>query len=164
MRTIDKLVRAGIAVVSLPMCNLYLQERRAGVTPRFRGTTLLHELAAAGVPVAIASDNTRDPFYAYGDLDGLEVYREATRILHLDHPVGAWPRTITATPAALMGLNEYGRIEESLPADLILFRARSWTELLSRPHSDRTVLRRGQAIDTSLPDYAELDPFVGSPQ
>ena len=33
------------------------------------------------------SDNTRDPFYAYGDLDMLEVWREAvTRILHLDHP------------------------------------------------------------------------------
>jgi hypothetical protein len=42
-------------------------------TPRWRGVTLLHELKAAGVPVAIASDNTRDQFYAYGDLDMLEV-------------------------------------------------------------------------------------------
>ena len=40
-------------------------------------------LKAAGVPVMVASDNTRDPFYAYGDLDMIEVMREATRILHL---------------------------------------------------------------------------------
>ena len=33
----------------------------------------------------VASDNTRDPFYAYGDLDMIEVFREATRILHFDH-------------------------------------------------------------------------------
>ena len=38
----------------------------------------------------VASDNTRDPFYAYGDLDMLEVYREATRILHFDHSDRPW--------------------------------------------------------------------------
>ena len=58
---------------------------QAGRTPRWRGVAPLHELAAAGVTVMVASDNTRDPFYAYGDLDLIEVYREATRILHFDH-------------------------------------------------------------------------------
>ena len=83
--TIAKVAEAGIAVVSLPMCNMYLQDREAGRTPRWRGVAPLHELAAAGVTVMVASDNTRDPFYAYGDLDMMEVYREATRILHFDH-------------------------------------------------------------------------------
>jgi cytosine deaminase len=41
---------------------------------------------------AVASDNTRDPFYAYGDLDMLEVYRNGTRIVHFDHPVADWPQ------------------------------------------------------------------------
>ena len=92
--TLDKVARAGLAVVSLPMCNLYLQDRRHdGTTPRWRGVTLLHEMKARGIPVAVASDNTRDPFYAYGDLDMLEVYRMATRILHFDHPVGDWPQS-----------------------------------------------------------------------
>jgi len=161
-RVIDKLARARIAVVSLPMCNLYLQDRTpgGGITPRYRGPTLLHEMKAAGVPVMIASDNTRDPFYAYGDMDGLEVYREATRILHLDHPVGDWPATITATPARHMGLTDRGVIRIDGPADLVVFRARSFTELLSRPQSDRTVLRAGAAIDTALPDYSELDSLM----
>ncbi len=87
LATLDKVARAGLAVVSLPMCNLYLQDRRPdGTTPRWRGVTLVHEMKARGIPVAVASDNTRDPFYAYGDLDMLEVYRMATRIEHFDHP------------------------------------------------------------------------------
>ena len=77
------------------MCNMYLQDRSAGRTPRWRGVTPLHELKAAGVPVMVACDNTRDPFYAYGDLDMLEVLREATRILHLDHAGTDWPRAVT---------------------------------------------------------------------
>jgi len=160
--TIARVAEAGIAVVSLPMCNMYLQDRIAGRTPRSRGVTLLHELKRAGVQVAVSSDNTRDPFYAYGDLDALEVFREATRIAHFDHPFGDWPRTITATPAAVMGVDE-GRIVKGGKADLVLFKARSWTELLSRPQNDRTVLRAGKAIDTTLPDYAELDEFLGVP-
>ncbi len=72
------------------MCNMFLQDRQAGRTPRWRGVTALHELSDAGVNVMIASDNVRDPFYAYGDLDMLEVWREAVRILHLDYPFARW--------------------------------------------------------------------------
>ena len=152
-----RVAEAGISVVSLPMCNLYLQDRHAGRTPRWRGVTLLHELAALGVPVAVASDNTRDPFYAYGDLDMLEVFREAVRIVHLDHPIAESPRTVARAPAEIMRRAASGVIAEGGPADLVLFRARTWTELLARPQSDRTVLRAGKPIDRTLPDYRELD-------
>jgi cytosine deaminase len=160
-RTLDKVARAGIAVVSLPLCNLYLQDRRGdATTPRWRGATLVHEMKARGIPVAIASDNTRDPFYAYGDLDMLEVFRAATRILHLDHPFGDWPAAIAATPAAILGMPGHGILAPGAAADFIIFRGRSWTELLSRPESDRIVIRNGRAIDTTLPDYAELDDLM----
>ena len=98
-RTIELVAKAGLSIVSLPMCNMYLQDRKAGRTPRWRGVTPLQELKAAGVNVMIASDNTRDPFYAYGDLDMLEVLREGTRILHLDHPFADWTRVVTTAPA-----------------------------------------------------------------
>jgi cytosine deaminase len=163
LETLDKVAKAGLAVVSLPMCNLYLQDRRGdGSTPRWRGVTLLHEMKARGIPVAVASDNTRDPFYAYGDLDMLEVYREATRILHLDHPVADWPRAVAATPAEIMRLDGAGTIAAGGPADFIVFRGRSFTELLSRPESDRIVVRDGVAITRELPDYAELDDLMGA--
>jgi cytosine/creatinine deaminase len=157
LRTLDLVRQAGIAVVSLPMCNLYLQDRAPGRTPRWRGVTLLHEMAAHGIAVALASDNCRDPFHAYGDHDMLEVFREAVRIGHLDRPLGDWPKAISRTPAAIMGLPEAGVIKVGGPADLVLFRARSDSELLSRPQSDRIVLRAGHRIDTTPPDYRELD-------
>ncbi|MGO4637307.1 cytosine deaminase [Mesorhizobium sp. 2RAF45] len=159
--TLDKVAKAGLAVVSLPMCNLYLQDRRGDqTTPRWRGVTLLHEMKARGIPVAVASDNTRDPFYAYGDLDMLEVYRMATRILHFDHPVADWPQAVTATPAKVMRLDGFGTLAAGGDADFILFKGRSWTELLSRPESDRIVVRGGRAIERQLPDYAELDELM----
>jgi cytosine deaminase len=159
-KTMAMVKEAGIAVVSLPMCNLYLQARNPGHTPYWRGVTLLHELKALGVPVMVASDNCRDPFYGFGDHDGLEVFREATRILHLDTPYGDWPQAITATPARIMGLANRGQIGVGLPADLVLFKGRGFDELLSRSQHDRVVLRQGQAIDTTPPDYSELDDLM----
>jgi cytosine deaminase len=155
-RTIELVARAGLSVVSLPMCNLYLQDRRGAGTPRWRGVTALHELKEAGVNVMIASDNTRDPFYAYGDLDMMEVWREGARILHLDHPAGPWAPALFSAPAKAMGV-EGGGLAVGDPADMILMRARSFTELFARPQQDRTVLRAGAPIDASLPSYAELD-------
>lgn len=159
-RVISKLAEANVAVVSLPMCNMYLQDRQAGRTPRWRGIAPLHELKAAGVTVMVSSDNTRDPFYAYGDLDLVEVLREATRIVHFDHCETDWANSVARTPADVMRLETHGRIAAGSPADLILMRARCLTELFSRPQSDRTVLIKGKAIDTTLPDYAELDPLM----
>ena len=122
--------------------------------------TLFHELAAAGVKTAVSSDNTRDPFYAYGDLDGVEVFREAVRILHLDHPLDEATRVVTTTPADILGRPDIGRIAAGAPADLVLFSARRWSEFLSRPQADRIVMRNGMGIDRRLPDYRDLDPIL----
>ncbi|KAB1087710.1 cytosine deaminase [Neorhizobium galegae] len=159
-RVIDKVAKADISVVSLPMCNMYLQDRHAGRTPRWRGVTLFHELAVAGVKTAVSSDNTRDPFYAYGDMDPVEVFREAVRILHLDHPLDTSARVVTSTPAEILGRPDIGVIAEDGPADLVLFSARRWSEFLSRPQADRIVMRNGMGIDRRLPDYRDLDPIL----
>ncbi len=151
-----------ISIVSLPMCNMYLQDRVPGRTPRQRGVTLLHEFAAHGIPVSVASDNTRDPFFGYGDLDMHEVFTQATRTAQLDCPHGDWPAAGTITPASVMGLAWAGRIAPGAPADLVVYRARHYSELLSRPQHDRIVLRQGKAIDTTLPDYRELDDLYGA--
>lgn len=162
-----KVVReARIGVVSLPMCNLYLQDRQYSEprhrprTPKWRGVTLLHELQQAGIPVTVASDNCRDPFYAFGDHDVLEVFKMSVRIAHLDRPYGDWPRSVTRTPADLMGLSDVGRVGVGLPANLIAFKGRNFSELLSRSQPDRTIIRQGAFISASLPEYSELDPAI----
>ena len=159
-RTIDLVARAGISVVSLPLVNQFLQDRHAGRTPRWRGVTALHEFRAAGVNVMIASDNTRDPFHAYGDLDMMEVWREGVRILHLDYPVADWASTVFDAPARAMGIDAPAfRLGAS--AEMILTRARDFTELFARPQSDRAVLRGGAELAEQTPDYAELDHLEG---
>lgn len=155
--TLALCARAGIAIVSLPMCNLYLQGRLAQHTPRWRGVTLVHEIAAAGIPISLASDNCRDPFFAFGDHDMLEVFTQSVRIAQLDLPYGNWPAACCATPAAVMGMPDRGRLVIGAAADLVLFRGRTMSELLSRPQADRVVLRAGKVISTALPDYRELD-------
>ena len=166
VRVVRAVAEAGIAVVSLPMCNMYLQDRAAGRTPRWRGVTLVHELRAAGVPVSVASDNCGDPFYAYGDHDMVEVWREAVRVLHLDHgrhdQAGDWTEAVAATPAGLMG--QPAPLAPGSPADLVLFSARLPHELLGRPQHDRVVLRRGRVLDALPPRWDDLDtPGTAAP-
>jgi cytosine/creatinine deaminase len=161
-KTLALVKEAGISVVSLPMCNLYLQDRKPNRTPRYRGVTALHELKAAGISVALASDNCRDPFFAYGDHDGLEVFTQSARIGHLDHPVGNWPQAVNRIPAQMMGLENVGQVGEGMAADLVVFKARNFNELMARGQSDRVVIRHGKQIDTALPDYAELDDLMGA--
>ncbi|MEH0070393.1 hypothetical protein V6L77_08755 [Pannonibacter sp. Pt2-lr] len=67
---------------------------------------------------------------------------------------------MTRTPAQLLGRSDLGRLTEGAPADMVLLRARNWSELLSRPHGLKAVLRHGRTIDMTLPDYRELDPLM----
>lgn len=159
-KTLTLVKQANLGVVSLPMCNLFLQDRKAQQTPLWRGITHVHELKNQGNAVMFASDNCRDPFYGFGDHDGLEVFRESVRIAHLDTPYGDWCTSVTKTPADWMGLTTLGRIKVGLSADFIVFNARYWSELLSRPQSDRVLVRQGKAIQVSLPDYSELDDLI----
>jgi cytosine deaminase len=175
-QTLSLVKQARIGVISLPLCNLYLQDRqytkvtagehlsiRQPITPRWRGITPVHELKQRGIPVAIASDNCRDPFYGFGDHDVLEVFNQGVRIAHLDQPYGNWPQIVTQIPAELMGLPTVGRFFVGQNADLILFKGRSFSELLSRSQSDRVLLRKGKIVDRVLPDYRELDDDIIHP-
>lgn len=160
-RTLDAVHNAGIGVVGLPMCNAYLQDRAPGRSPRHRGVAPVKEIAARDIPLALASDNVRDAFHAYGDMDLPELLRDSIRFLQLDHPVKDWPAAVTRAPAEMMGLADHGRLRTGAPADLILFPARNWSEFAARPLADRIVLRKGVAIDTTPPDFAELDILEG---
>jgi cytosine/creatinine deaminase len=158
-QTIELVKQAKIAVVSLPMCNLYLQDRQSGKTPHWRGVTRVHELQQQSVPVAFASDNCRDPFFGFGDHDVLEVFEQAVKIAHLDSPYGDWITSVATTPAKIMGLPS-GKIISGNSADLIIFPARYFSELLARSQHNRLVIRKGKKISTHLPEYSELDDLI----
>jgi cytosine deaminase len=155
-RTLDLLAEAEIAIVTLPTVNMYLQDRHQNRTPRWRGVTLVHEMLRRGIRVAAAGDNCRDSFYAYGDHDVLDSYRQAVRILHLDHPLTGTPAVVAAAPAQFGKFAGHGRLAIGAPARLIVFNARTINEIVSRPQSDRVVIDRGEFLCAKPPEYSEL--------
>jgi cytosine deaminase len=165
--TIALVKEAGIRVISLPLCNLYLQDRQEpGLqrTPQWRGLTLIHELMNAGVPVACASDNVRDAFHAFGDYDAAEVYSEAVRLGHLDSRLAESAGVVTSVAADIVGRQEAGRIAPGAPAHLVVFPARSFSELLSRPGSRRRLVDGESIRDSRPPGYDELNPPAAFPE
>lgn len=166
--TLELLREARIRVISLPLCNQYLQDRTRidapedderpfiPQTPRWRGITLLHECIEAGIPTAVASDNIRDAFYAYGDLDMLDVFITTIRLGHLDSRLAHAPAMVTKAPAEIMDLTDVGRVSPGMRADLVVFPARSFSELLSRPWQPRRLIRGEAFREAVLPDYREL--------
>ena len=158
-KTIELVRQANITVVSLPMCNQYLQDRQNNKTPYWRGITKVHELQQHGIPVAFASDNCRDPFFGFGDHDVLEVFEQAVRIAHLDTPYANWIESVTTIPASIMGLN-IGKVTSGSIANLIIFPARYFSELLARSQHDRIVIRKGRKVRAELPDYSQLDDLI----
>ncbi len=158
--TLDLVSAAGIGLVSLPYTNLYLQDSSHApphATPRRRGILPVHEAAARGIAVAFGSDNHRDPFFPAGDLDPLQTLALAALAAQLDDPLARWTQAITTTPARRLGLAWDGVLRPGAPADLVLHPGRDSAEVLSRPARGRTVLRAGQPIDATPPDFRELD-------
>jgi cytosine/creatinine deaminase len=162
-RTIALAREANLNIVSLPLVNQYLQGRLPGTTPRWRGITQLRELKSAGVGVSLASDNCRDPYHPFGDLDLLEVFAGGVRIGHLDAAMDEWARAVTTTPAGVIKASHIGPFKAGMAANFQIFNGRSFSELLARRQGDRLVIRNGAPIDTTLPDYRDLDRIIESP-
>ncbi|HTU01671.1 MAG TPA: cytosine deaminase, partial [Candidatus Sulfotelmatobacter sp.] len=157
--TIALVREAAIRVIALPLCNLYLQDRRGPEFPRtpyWRGLTLIHDLIDAGVPLACASDNVRDAFHAYGDFDAAEVYIQSVRLAHLDSRLGASVGVVTSAAADIVGLPDLGRVAPGAPSQLVVFPARSFSEFLSRPGSRRRLVDGEAVRDARPPGFDEL--------
>jgi len=159
-RTIDLCVRAGISVVTLPTPMMYLQDRKPGRTPRWRGVTAVQELLSAGVPTAIGGDNCRDAWFPFGDHDMVDTVQQSVRVFQLDAPIAQAVAMAGPVPSRIIGEPSAGWIAPGAAARLILFSARTLNELMCRPQADRIVLHDGRRIAEPLPDYAELDSVM----
>jgi cytosine deaminase len=142
-RLAEQLADTEVAVVALPLTNLWLLGRRPERTPLLRVQAPIPCLQRAGVSVALGGDNVQDPWYPAGDFDPIELLRLAPLTSHL------WPgqrqglAPFTTAPARLLGLAWDGVVRVGGPADLVLLAAGSWSELLARS-PQRRVLRAGR--------------------
>lgn len=152
MRVIERVAAAQLTVVTLPSCNLYLQGRHDRFPVR-RGLTRVKELAAAGVNVAAASDNIRDPFNPFGRGDLLHIADLLAHAAHLGSPaeqalvrdaIGANPRACftRANPAPLRG----GLLREGDPADIVVCATASADDLIAAQPARSLVLHRGRIV------------------
>jgi cytosine/creatinine deaminase len=160
-RTIARCGEAGLTFVTMPTPMVYLQDRRPGRTPRWRGVTAVHELLAAGIPVAIGGDNCRDAWFPFGDHDMVDTLQQSVRIFQLDDPVATAVGMAGPVPSRLINEPSAGRLRVGSPARLILFAARSLNEFMCRPQADRIIINNGRRVTDRVPDYAELDPIMG---
>ena len=146
-RVIAGCARAGITVVANPVTNLVIQGRSDRGLVR-RGTTRVRELMAGGVPVAFGQDCVRDGFYPFGRGDLLEVALVSAHAAHLatveeQHLALA---AVTTVPAAAWRLGPAYGVVEGARADLQLYAASGWPEVLRMQDPPRQVWFRGRPV------------------
>ena len=130
------------------------------------GITLVHEMKARGIPVAIRLPTTpADPFYAYGDLDIARSHAPGHPLRpSRTIPDPRWPaRTSTRCPTQSLGSTRRASPAARPPLSSSNAR-RDWTEgLFSRPQSDRIgASETARPSDRTLPGHAELDHLNGA--
>ncbi|MET0672112.1 MAG: amidohydrolase family protein [Microbacterium pygmaeum] len=84
-RVIGLLAAARITVAVLPATDLFLTQRGGG-SHAFRGLAPARELRAAGVPVALSSNNIRNAFTPTGRADPLDIGLLFARLVHASSP------------------------------------------------------------------------------
>ncbi|RXZ82665.1 amidohydrolase [Paenibacillaceae bacterium] len=148
---IGLMAEARLMAITLPGANMYLQGRGDRGVVR-RGVTRVKELVAAGVPLAVASDNIQDPFHPFGRGDLLQIGLLAAYAAHMSSEQDQLEllRMITEVPATIMGLDGWG-IEEGNAANFAIFDAATVGELLAWLPSGRWINRGGEWTVVSKP-------------
>lgn len=145
-RVIERVARAGLSVVTLPSCNLFLMGRGDRGLVR-RGITRVRQLHDAGVNVCVASDNIRDPFRPFGNADMLEellLLAQLTRMA-TDAELLEIFQMGTYHPARAMRRKDYG-LDVRCRADLVVLDAPSVPEALRSGAAKRAVFKDGRLV------------------
>jgi cytosine/creatinine deaminase len=147
---------AGVAAIANPLINITLQGRH-DTYPKRRGMTRVPELLAAGVPVAFGHDCVMDPWYSLGSADMLEVAHMGLHVAQMTGQAAMRQcfEAVTATPAAILGLDGYG-LRVGCHADFVLLQARDTIEAIRLRATRLMVVRRGQVIARTPPQTATL--------
>ena len=142
---ITLLQEARMQVITNPLSNLYVK----GIDGRHpEGITRVDDLLAAGIPVAMGSDNTHDVFCPMGSADMLQ----AALFLAYQTRTGNLPliRTIltmaTITGAQILHLDPSYGLEPGCAADLVILDAKTPETALIQQRPRLYVIKRGQLV------------------
>lgn len=147
----ETIAEAGITVMPLPATDLFLCGR-GPVPPRYRGLTRVKELLAAGVNVAIASNNIRNAFTPSGNGDLLEIGLLLACTAHMSGAAdrGVIPRLFTHNGAKALGIEDQYGIAPGKPADFVVLESQSFADLIIDQPEKRYVVKRGRVVVENL--------------
>jgi cytosine/creatinine deaminase len=137
-----ELADAGVAVITCPQTNLYLQSRGVAQAPA-RGLTAVRALLDAGAIVAGGADNVGDPFNCVGRPDPLETAALLVTAAHLT-PAEAYAR-VSGDARTALGLPAVALVPGS-PAELLAVRGDSLADALARGSDHRFVIHSGRCV------------------
>jgi cytosine deaminase len=141
---VAEIAAAGLGVVCLPATDLYLMGRKDDSNVR-RGLTPVRRLLRAGVPVALASNNIRNPFTPVGTADLAHMAFVAAVAAHMGTPADlrALLATITVHPARLLRLPDYG-LAPGCRADLVAWECARPEDAIAALPPRTLVIKRGR--------------------
>ena len=118
--------------------------RRDAGSPR-RGLTPIRRLLAGGVPVALATNNVRNPFTTVGTADLAHMALIAAVAAHMGTPADLRKlvATITSHPARILGLSDYG-LASGCRADLVVWDCQRLEDVVAAQPGRRLVLKAGR--------------------
>ena len=143
-RVVARLAAARIGVISLPATDLYLMGRRDARNVR-RGLAPIRRLLAGGVPVALATNNVRNPFTPVGTADLAHMAFLAAVAAHMGTPelLRELVACVTTHPARILGLRDHGCAPGDR-ADLVLWECARPEEIVTALPARRLVVKGGR--------------------
>ncbi|MGH7279053.1 MAG: amidohydrolase family protein, partial [Candidatus Rokuibacteriota bacterium] len=141
---IADIAAAGIGVISLPATDLYLMGRRDERNVR-RGLTPIRRLLAAGVPVALATNNVRNPFTPVGTADLTHMTFLAAVAAHMGTPedMRRLVESVTTLAARVLRLPPR-EVRPGAPADFVLWECERVEEIVSGLPARALVVKDGR--------------------
>ena len=142
------MAEAGLQAISNPLINITLQGRHDSF-PKRRGLTRVREMQAQGIDVGWGQDCVRDPWYALGTADMLDVAFMGMHVAQMTSPeeMARCFTMVTDTNAKIMHLENYG-IEVGKQASLVVLDAADPIDALRLRPARLAVISKGKLVST----------------
>ena len=142
------IAEAGLQAISNPLINITLQGRH-DIFPKRRGLTRVREMQAQGIDVGWGQDCVRDPWYALGTADMLDVAFMGMHVAQMTSPeeMARCFTMVTETNAKIMHLEDYG-LEVGKQASLVVLDAADPIDALRLRPARLAVISKGKLVST----------------